>query len=195
MKNLIFLIFSYFLGSFPTAYILVKKIKNVDIRKLGSGNPGATNVVRTSGIVLGIITLLIDFLKGFVAVFIAKKYFSINFLPLVVLFVILGHVFSIFLFFKGGKGVATFFGCSLAMSYKIFLICLLTFVVVLIISRYVSLSSILSIFVFGIIILFFDFINFNFYNKLILLMIPFVIIFRHKENIKRIFDRQENKIF
>ncbi len=192
MKSLIFLIFSYFLGSFPTAYVLVKKVKNIDIRKLGSGNPGATNVVRNFGIVLGVITLLIDFLKGFIAVFIAKMYFSLDFLALVVLFVILGHIFSIFLFFKGGKGVATFFGCSLAISYKIFLICLLTFFIVLIISKYVSLSSVLSVFVFGITVLFFDF---NFYNKLILLTIPFIIIFRHKENIKRIFNRQESKIF
>lgn len=193
MKEIILFLFSYLLGSFPTAYILVKKTKNIDIRKIGSGNPGATNVVRTSGLFLGIITLVVDFLKGFVPVLIAKTYFSINLIPLVIMFTVIGHIFSVFLIFRGGKGVATFFGGILGISYKIFFVCALVFVVVLVVSRYVSLSSVLSVAVFEIIILNFN--NFSYYNKIILLLIPLIIIFRHRDNIIRILNSQETRIF
>ncbi|MCX7956939.1 MAG: glycerol-3-phosphate 1-O-acyltransferase PlsY [Endomicrobia bacterium] len=194
MKLLIYLIISYFIGSFPTAYILVKTLKGKDIRNMGSGNPGATNVARTSGAFLGIVTLIIDFLKGFLPIYIARK-IGLEEKILIMLFTVLGHTNSIFLKFKGGKGVATFFGAVLGLSTKIFFIELFIFLLVFLITHIVSISSLISALFFTIFILFFKEIQNSLLNITISIIISLIIIIRHKENITRILNKQEKKFF
>jgi glycerol-3-phosphate acyltransferase PlsY len=193
MNVILLLILSYFLGSIPTAYILAKSLKGVDIRKVGSGNPGATNITRIAGVGVGLLVFVIDALKGFIPVIISKNFFPIEILPLVMFSAISGHIFSIFLSFNGGKGVSTFFGCILGFSLNIFLVCSCVFILVLLITRWVSLSSIFSVLCF--VVLVFLFRDFDLKSKIIFLLISILIIFRHKENIKRILKFQESKIF
>ena len=122
-----YLIFSYILGSISFAWIIAKVFKNIDIRKYGSKNPGATNVYRTISKPLGVITLILDVLKGFIPVYFVPYFWNLNtdkgivvsvvyYTIIVALLVILGHVFSIFLNFKGGKGVAVGLGVFLAIN-------------------------------------------------------------------------------
>jgi glycerol-3-phosphate acyltransferase PlsY len=193
MNVILLLILSYFLGSIPTAYILAKSLKGIDIRKVGSGNPGATNITRIAGVGVGLLVFVIDALKGFIPVIISKNFFPIEILSLVMFSAISGHIFSIFLSFNGGKGVSTFFGCILGFSLNIFLVCSCVFILVLLITRWVSLSSIFSVLCF--VVLVFLFRDFDLKSKIIFLLISILIIFRHKENIKRILKFQESKIF
>jgi len=193
MNVILLLIFSYLLGSIPTAYILARSIKGIDIRKVGSGNPGATNITRIAGMGIGLLVFVIDALKGFIPVIISKNFFPIEILPLVMFSAISGHIFSIFLSFNGGKGVSTFFGCVLGFSLNIFILCSCVFILVLFVTRWVSLSSILSVLCF--VLLVFLLKDFGYKAKIIFLLISILIIFRHKENIKRILKFQESKIF
>lgn len=202
MNSILFVlvfIISYLIGSIPTAYILMKKIKNIDITKVGSGNPGATNVFRTGSRVLGIITFLIDFTKGVIPTMITKIYlssFNSYLLPIVMLSVVVGHATSIFLRFRGGKGVATGSGALLVVSPESFLICFIVFVVFLLISRFVSLSSILSSLTLVILIIFSHlFSNYNLEERIIFCIVPILIILKHKSNITRLLTGKENKIF
>lgn len=193
MKIIFWFIVSYLIGSFPTAYLLVKRFKGQDIRNFGSGNPGATNVLRSFGVFLGVLTLIVDLLKGYLPVFLTKIYFKESIIPFVVLFSILGHMFSLFIGFKGGKGVATFFGAILGLSFELFLMCATIFIFVLLLTKYVSLSSIVSL-VFFIIFIFFRK-TYTTFSYIIWFFITVLIIYRHKDNIKRIIKNQENKIF
>lgn len=190
--KILFLILTYIIGSIPFAYIVAKVFKGIDIRKVGSGNPGATNVYRVSK-PLGLLAFLCDTLKGFVPVFIAAKMSPSSdlFVIAVIFAVILGHMFTIFLNFKGGKGVATGCGAFLAINPLATLTCLLVFAIVLAISRYVSLSSIcaavmlpVSLFIFSApnIILVFS------------MAIAIIVIIKHYSNIKRLIAGTENKI-
>lgn len=117
IKNVLLVFFGYISGSFPPAYIAVKLFKNKDIRKIGSGNVGAMNVLRNVDVILGIITGILDFTKGFIPVYLANRYSIIQWIPLLVVVVaVAGHNWSIFLNLAGGKGVATTFGALLALS-------------------------------------------------------------------------------
>ena len=117
IKNVLLVFFGYISGSFPPAYITVKLFKNEDIRKIGSGNVGAMNVLRNVDVILGIITGILDFTKGFIPVYLANRYSIIQWIPLLVVVVaVAGHNWSIFLNLTGGKGVATTFGALLALS-------------------------------------------------------------------------------
>ncbi|MGA2697904.1 MAG: glycerol-3-phosphate 1-O-acyltransferase PlsY [Terriglobales bacterium] len=137
---------SYLFGSIPFGYILLRVVRGEDVRKLGSGNIGATNVARSSPS-LGILTLLLDALKGFLAVFLTHVLFRGPILCMFVagLFAIVGHLFPMWLAFKGGKGVATGLGAFVILTPKAMLVMLGIFVVVVAISRYVSLGSILAV--------------------------------------------------
>lgn len=190
--KLFLIILSYLLGSIPTAFILVKIFKGEDIRKIGSGNPGTTNVIRTTNLWLGLITLIIDFLKGYIPVLITKK-FDPEIIYLVMFFAILGHTKSIFLKFNGGKGVATFFGTLLGISKELFFITTVIFVLVFILTHIVSISSLISITTF--IILFLIVAKKNIISIILVLLTGFIIIFRHKDNIIRLINKQEKKIF
>ncbi len=200
MNTIIILFLSYILGSIPTAYLLVKKIKKTDIRKIGSGNVGATNAIRAGGIWIGIITFIIDFLKGAIPVIFVKQYFISDtifyMLPLTIISVVAGHIFSVFLNFNGGKGVATTAGAIFMVSPLIFLFCILTFAILLVLTRYVSLGSICASIVFSFLIFFMpQFAKYSIISKLLFFILPVIIIYKHKNNIERILKNQENKIF
>ncbi len=195
---IIFLLFCYLLGSVPNAYLFTSWIKGIDVREIGSGNVGATNTARALGFKYGVIVALLDILKGLLAVLLAR-YLVLNisginyeFLPyLAGLVAILGHDFSIFLKFSGGKGVATSIGVVLGISPLIFLILVTLWILLVFITKYVSLASIISSMflpVFSYILL--D----KAYISIYLLLMAILIIIKHHENISRLLKGKENKI-
>ncbi len=193
MYKIIFaLVFAFFLGSIPFGFILTYLFSKEDIRKIGSGNIGATNVSRRLGLLGGILTFLLDFLKGFFAVFIIQNLTPIPyFIGFGSVLAVLGHCYTPFLRFKGGKGVATSFGVFLKISPIPALISLFIFLLVLFIFRYVSFSSLISASLFPPILYFFK------VNEGIILSATFIsliIIIRHKENIKRLIKKEEPKV-
>ena len=201
MEIVLVAVFSYFCGSIPFGLILTKIFSRQDIRKIGSGNIGATNVLRTGNKYLAFSTLILDILKGYFAVIITQQYF-LELIQLSALLVFLGHLFPIWLKFKGGKGVATFLGILLALSYSLTLLFILSWITVALIFKYSSLSSIFaSITVFVI-----SFIKENVIKafdpnisnvsdiKLLLFIILILIIFTHRKNISNLKNRTEQKI-
>jgi len=200
------ILISYLIGSIPTAYIFGRLLKGIDIRKFGSGNVGATNALRVLGKPVGISVLVLDILKGFVAVFflgniIAARITGISDITARVLLgfcCICGHNWTIFLRFKGGKGMATTLGVLLGLAVKsagikvVFVLVILTWLVVFIISRIVSLASILS----GITLPVYMFLwkqpNILIYSSVLLATF---IILRHKSNLKRLFQGKEPRLF
>ena len=134
---------SYFLGSIPFGLLLTKIFTGKDVREIGSGNIGATNVLRTGNKYLAAITLVLDVMKGYVAIIITKQYF-----PELIIFssllVFLGHLFPVWLKFKGGKGVATYLGILFALSLQLSLLFIFTWIVVSLIFKYSSVSSMFS---------------------------------------------------
>ena len=182
-------LYSYLLGSIPFGLILTKIILKKDIRKVGSGNIGTTNVLRTGNKFLAISTLVLDLLKGFVAVYFTLIYFK-DLTSYSALICFIGHIFPVWLKFKGGKGVATYLGVILALSYKFFFIFGISWITLSLIFRLASFSSIVSslmVFLYG---YFFEINNYS-----MLLFIFFIIIlFTHKENIVRLKNSRENKI-
>ncbi|RLC51960.1 MAG: acyl-phosphate glycerol 3-phosphate acyltransferase [Candidatus Cloacimonadota bacterium] len=192
-------VLAYILGSIPTSYLMGKFIKKIDIRDFGSGNVGATNALRVLGTKIGIITLIIDIGKGILAVFMGKIIVAepSNIVLIALgLFAILGHIFTIFLKFKGGKGVATSAGVFIALSPLAVGIALIVFVLTVWISKYVSLGSILAALVLFLVELYWN-ITHSFENIELLIFIFVIaafIIIRHKSNIKRILAGNENKL-
>ena len=182
-------VYSYLLGSIPFGLVLTKIFLKKDIRKIGSGNIGSTNVLRTGNKSLAILTLVFDIFKGFVSVYLTAIYFS-EFIYLSGLVCFLGHIFPVWLKFKGGKGIATYLGIMLAISIKLALVFGISWLIILHITRYSSLSSIigsLNVFIFSILseIISADFFYFTFL---------IIIIFTHKENIMRLRNNTEDKI-
>ena len=187
---IIVIVYSYFLGSIPFGFILTKIFLKQDIRETGSGNIGATNVLRTGNKLLAILTLVLDFLKGYMTIIITLKYFN-DLILLSALICLLGHIFSIWLKFKGGKGVATYLGILLALSVNYFLIFIIVWFSILLIFKYSSLSSILS--TFGILIYEYFFLE---NNILSFLFISFIIIlYAHRSNILKLINKTETKVF
>ncbi len=195
----ILLIISYLLGSIPTSYIMGKLVRNIDIREHGSGNVGATNSLRVLGTKIGIFTLIIDVAKGALAVLFAKLIIEQPSNLLLVfsgLLAIIGHIFTIFLKFKGGKGVATSAGVFLILTPLATGITLLIFVITVWISKYVSLGSLLAALTLFIVELIIN-INNHFADIELLIFILIIAIFifiRHKANISRLLDGNENKL-
>ena len=201
MEIFLVAVFSYFCGSIPFGLILIKVFSGKDIRSIGSRNIGATNVLRTGNKYLAFSTLILDILKGYFAVIITQQYF-LELIQLSALLVFLGHLFPIWLKFKGGKGVATFLGILFALSYSLTLLFILTWITVALIFKYSSLSSIFaSITVFVI-----SFIKENIIKafdpnisnvgdiKLLLFIFLILIIYTHKNNISNLINRTEHKI-
>ena len=181
--------YSYLLGSIPFGLILTKFFLNKNLRDVGSGNIGATNVLRTGKKSLGAFTLLLDGLKAYVAVSITYKYF-IDYIYLSALLCFLGHIFPLWLKFKGGKGIAVFLGVLFALSINYGIIFIICWSVSLFIIKYSSLSSLIST---GII--FFYSIYLKDSSESIFFFIIFVIvIYTHRENITRLKNKKENKI-
>ena len=183
-------LYSYFLGSIPFGFILTKIFLKQDIRETGSGNIGATNVLRTGNKFLAILTLVLDFLKGYMTIIVTLKYFN-DLILLSALICLLGHIFSIWLKFKGGKGVATYLGILLALSVNYLLIFIIVWVLILLIFRYSSLSSIIATFV---IFIYEYFFLEN--NILSFVFISFIIIlYAHRSNILKLINKTETKVF
>lgn len=183
----------YLLGSIPFGYIIGKLFKKVDIREFGSGNIGTSNAFRTLGPFLASLVLIGDIGKGIFSIYLVR-YFNIdNLLILTIagLVVICGHDWSLFLGFKGGKGIATTFGVVFALNPTISILAVTIWVIVLIITKYTSLSSILAM----ISILVFTILFKQPYEYIVFSAIIIVLsIFKHKENIKRLKLGKERKI-
>ncbi|WP_455538489.1 glycerol-3-phosphate 1-O-acyltransferase PlsY [Terrisporobacter sp.] len=196
LNYLIIVIIAYLLGNISTSYIVAKRLIGVDIRTQGSGNAGSTNVLRTLGKKAGALTFIGDVLKGMIAVLIARLIAYIVHLDqttcayIAVVAVVLGHNYPVFLGFKGGKGVATSLGSMLAMNPVVALTCLGFFIIIVAITKYVSLGSILGIGLSPILMIII--------NKpkgvLVTLFLTISVAITHKENIKRLINGTERKI-
>tara|TARA_Y100000389_G_scaffold12268_1_gene11103 strand:- start:101 stop:682 length:582 start_codon:yes stop_codon:yes gene_type:complete len=182
-------VYSYFLGSIPFGLVLTKIFLKKDIRNIGSGNIGSTNVLRTGKKSLAIATLVLDLLKGYFSVIVTLTYFE-NLTSYAALICLIGHIFPIWLKFKGGKGVAAYLGAILALSYKFFLVFGISWLILSFLFRFASLSSIASSLIIFIYAYFFNDSNYS----LILFIFLVIIIYTHRENIVRLKNSKENKI-
>jgi len=193
MLELILLtILSYLLGSIPTGILIAMLMGGPDPRSAGSGNIGATNVMRVTGLLAGALTLSGDVLKGAIPVFIGQYIFgSISGVSLLALASFLGHLFPVFLGFKGGKGVATASGIFLVISPLVVLIDGIIFGLVVYISRYVSLGSLTAAALLPILIT--SFLATRGYLPLAI-VIGILVIIKHTDNIKRLIQGKENRI-
>ena len=182
-------VYSYFLGSIPFGLVLTKIFLKKDIRNIGSGNIGTTNVLRTGKKSLAIATLVLDLLKGYFSVILTITYFE-NLTSYSALICLIGHIFPIWLKFKGGKGVAAYLGVILALSYKFFLVFGVSWLILSFLFRFASLSSIVSSLIIFIYAYFFNDNNYS----LILFIFLVIFIYTHRENIVRLKNSKENKI-
>jgi len=185
----------YFFGSIPFAYILPKIFGLGDIRKIGSGNVGATNVLRAGNKLLAIIVLAFDIIKGFAPLFILKNYYHNELSEIIILFIgsaaILGHIFPIWLKFKGGKGVATYIGFLFAINYIFGIFYIITWLLIALLKKYSSLASITSLVLLPFFVMIF------YYEKnliYLLILINLIIISKHYSNIYRLINKSETKI-
>jgi glycerol-3-phosphate acyltransferase PlsY len=181
--------YSYFLGSIPFGLIITKIFLGKDIRNLGSGNIGSTNVLRTGKKSLAAATLLFDILKGYFSILITFIFFS-DLLYLSALICFIGHIYPVWLKFKGGKGVATYLGVILGISFILGIVFGIMWLVIAVIFRYSSLSSILASMTVWIYSIFFS----NEMQSYILFILFIIILFTHKENIIRLKNSKETKI-
>ena len=192
---LYFILTSYLVGSIPFAYILTKIFGYGDIREIGSGNVGATNVLRTGKKSLAIIVLFLDIIKGFLPITLFLLFFEDQFQQNEIIFMgsfsVIGHIFPIWLKFKGGKGVATYVGFILGIDYIICITFVLLWLVIAITKKYSSLASIISL-------LAIPLVSYNLLYELkiiiILILLGIIIIIKHFSNIKRLLNKSENKI-
>ena len=189
LEIIVVLFYSYFLGSIPFGLIITKIFLDQDIRNVGSGNIGTTNVLRTGKKSLAIATLIFDILKGYLSVIITLSYFN-DLIYFSALICFIGHIFPVWLKFKGGKGVAAYLGIILALSFKFGIIFAATWLLISFIFKYSSLASMigaLTIFAYSIIL--------DNNTLSIFLFITFIIIlYTHRENIIRLKDSKETKI-
>ena len=218
--TLLIIVVSYLLGSIPFGYLLVRIFRGQDVRQTGSGNIGATNVARTGSKGLAIATLFLDALKGYVAVLFAfrivahtafgligstdapspfnsanpwHQQYAFQFAALAALFALLGHMFPIWLGFKGGKGVATALGAFLALAPTAVLVALVGFIAIVAVTRYVSLGSIVAAVVFPIAAWWLCPATRTITTMLLISASSLLIIVRHKDNIRRLLAGNENR--
>ena len=188
--EILYLIFySYFLGSIPFGLILTKFFLNKDLRNIGSGNIGATNVLRTGKKFLAALTLFLDGLKAYAVVIVSYKYFT-DYIYLSALLCFLGHIFPIWLNFKGGKGIAVFVGLLFALSIYFGIIFIVCWIVILYLTKYSSVSSLIST---GIVFLYSIYLN-NSTQSTFFFIVLIIAIYTHRENIVRVKNKTENKI-
>ena len=188
MELIVIISISYLMGSIPFGLILTKVFLKKDIREVGSGNIGATNVLRTGNKIIGYLTLILDVLKAVIPVL----YIKFNFPELVYissLSVFIGHVFSIWLKFKGGKGVAAYVGILFSINYFLGIIFIVSWIIIFFISKYSSLGSILSSFLIPI----FIFLNSSYENQYFFIIMFVLILYTHRENVKRLINKEESK--
>ena len=185
--DLLIILFSYLCGSVPFGLVISYIFKKDDPRSIGSKNIGATNVLRTSGLVLGLLTLMLDVLKGFIAIKITLMLNS-DVVGLSMTFVIVGHIFPIWLKFKGGKGVATFIGVLLAYNFQLFFLFTLTWLLCAFIFKYSSLSAIIALITNLLSTIAFDL------NYIYFMIVSFLILIKHFSNVQRLLNGNETKI-
>ena len=195
-NNFLFFAFtSYLIGSIPFAYILTKIFGYGDIRNIGSGNVGATNVLRTGKKSLAFIVLLLDIFKGFLPIsffiFFYESQFQQHEIIMITSLTILGHIFPVWLRFKGGKGVATYIGFILGINYTLGIIFILCWLLVAIIKKYSSLASILSLIIMPLVTFI---LSYDMQINIILSLLGILIIFKHISNIKRLLSNSETRI-
>lgn len=199
------LLLAYLLGSVPSAVWFGKTLYGIDVREHGSGNPGATNTFRVLGKRAGTIVMLGDIIKGMAATSLAGILFTFgyveeqNLVTLKLIFgvvAVLGHIFSVFLNFKGGKGVATLLGMMIAIHYEVAFLCIIIFVLTLLVSKYVSLASILGALSFPALLLLVP--RFKTGEPLLIIFGFFlfiVILWTHNKNIRRMIEGEESKTY
>ncbi|MBI4353465.1 MAG: glycerol-3-phosphate 1-O-acyltransferase PlsY [Candidatus Omnitrophica bacterium] len=195
MVFVVFGVTAFLLGSIPTAYLAAKWAKGVDIRRYGSGNVGATNALRVVGKGAGILVLLVDFLKGFAPVFMAPfilegSAVSKDWIPWFGFFPILGHIFSPFMGFKGGKGIATGSGVLCALYPILFLGVLVVWAAVFAGTRIVSVSSMVSVVTLAALGFFF---RLPWQSRLFFMGVVGLTLWTHRENIKRLLKGEEHR--
>ena len=194
MFKLIFcIIIAYFLGNISGGMIFGKLLFNKDIRDYGSKNAGTTNALRVFGIKAGALTFIIDVLKSLLACFIGMKLLGLSGILLAGIFVVIGHNWPIFLNFKGGKGIASSFGFIMFLDYKIAIVAIIIFIIIVILTKYISLGSMLT----TTLVLPISYIFFKYRNIYVLLtffLLASLSIYRHKSNIVRLINGNENKI-
>jgi|TARA_B110000114_G_scaffold63975_1_gene68054 glycerol-3-phosphate acyltransferase PlsY len=187
MEYLIIALASYLLGSIPFGFILIKIFLKKDIRDIGSGNIGATNALRTGNKLLGYGTLILDISKAVLPVLYVKFNYP-EYIFITSLCIFLGHVFPIWLKFKGGKGVATYVGILFSINLILGLIFVVSWAFTFLLSKYSSLSSLIASLIIPVYLIIFE--NYN----SIFFVIMFVLIFyTHKENVKRLKNKEESK--
>ena len=187
MEYLIIALGSYLLGSIPFGFILTKVFLKKDIRDIGSGNIGATNALRTGNKSLGYATLILDITKAILPILYVKLNYP-DYIFISSLSAFLGHVFPIWLKFKGGKGVATYVGILFSINIFLGLIFIFSWVFIFLISKYSSLSSLIASLIVPIYIIIFE----N-YNSIFFIIMFVLIFYTHKENVKRLINKQESK--
>ena len=188
MELILVISISYLMGSIPFGLILTKIFLKKDIREIGSGNIGATNVLRTGSKTIGYLTLILDIIKAVIPVL----YIKIKFPELIYissLSVFIGHVFPVWIKFKGGKGVATYVGILFSINYILGIVFVFLWLIIFFISKYSSLGSILS----SLIIPIFIFFNSSYENQYFFIIIFVLILYTHRENVKRLINKEESK--
>ncbi len=199
--NIGVLIFAYLIGSIPTSVWIGKSFFNTDIREHGSRNAGSTNAIRVLGWKVGLTVLFIDIFKGWLAVnlirltnyYIPETGDFIEFQLLLGIAAILGHIFPIYVGFRGGKGVATLFGLVLAINPEPTLLCIGVFVITLVLTKYVSLSSMIAAFAFPILVIF-VFKTTTPSLVLFSLILAVLLLFTHQKNLERLLRKEERKV-
>lgn len=187
----IYYIIAYLIGSVSFSYLFVKIKTGEDIRKSGSKNAGGTNVLRTYGLKLGLLSALFDLLKGTLVVYLFKR-FNLGYPLLALFFAVLGHCFPIFLGFKGGKGIATTAGGLILLYFKFLPFGLVIFLGLAYLTKYVSVASIFMVFATGALILYTQ--DLAIYETIAIIGIMFTVIFMHRGNIKRLIHGEERKL-
>ena len=189
------IILSYLIGSIPFAYILTIIFGYGDIRKVGSGNVGATNVLRTGKKSLALLVLILDIIKGFVPLTILFIFYHSEYSNILMFFIgsfaVIGHIFPIWLRFRGGKGVATYIGYILGIDYKLGIIFIILWLAIAFLKKYSSLASISSLIILPICAIV---LSYDMRIICILIFLSFLIIIKHSSNIKRLISKSENKI-
>ena len=202
-EHIVFLFLAYLIGAFPSAVWLGRTFYNTDVREYGSGNAGATNTFRTLGAKAGVPVLLMDILKGWLAVNLVyfvtdnqlmsdEKFFEIKLVFGIA--AVIGHLFPVYTGFRGGKGIATMLGFMIGIYWQAALLSALVFVVTFLLSKYVSLSSIVASLAFPFIVIVILGMN-NANTSLIIfsIFVPILSLITHQKNIERLIRREENK--
>jgi glycerol-3-phosphate acyltransferase PlsY len=186
MTGLLGILIAYLLGAIPFGYLLTRFVTGKDVRSEGSGNIGATNVMRSAGRAAGIATLVLDMAKGYAAVWIAGWLTdgSSGWMADAALAVMVGHAFPIFLGFKGGKAVATFFGAFLCLTPIPALAAMIVFVITVTVTRYISAGSVLAAATFPLGVWLIQHATLN--EVIVAVIAAGIVVYRHKENLRRI---------